>query len=724
MLLSELKNGEKAYITSIEAPTALKNRMYDLGVLPGEEAECIYSTPLGSPVVFRIMGQSVSLRRREAACISVSSECPETSDSTEYQKEGNSCIEFIPSRNTKGCGCASCCDSSCPSCTGHHSGTIAEGDLTIALVGNPNCGKTAFFNAASGGHEHTGNYAGVTVSRTIGHMNLDGRGISLVDLPGTYSLQSTSPDEAYVLHELTEGTIDVIVNVIDSGNLERSLMLTCQLLKLGKPMICVLNMFDEFSRSGGTIDLESLQGRLGVPCMTSVARHGEGVMQALRTAVSLAGEETEPREEKITPKSVLRGIYSKSGKVDRATAFMDSFTAHGPLAYLTFILVMAATFYLTFTLGAYPMDWIDAGVGLLGDFLSGTMPEGILRDVLVDGILGGVGSVIVFLPNILILYLCISLLEDSGYLVRAAMMADPLFERLGLHGKSFIPMLMGFGCNVPAVMATRTIDNRKTRIITMLTVPFMSCSARLPVYVVFCGAFFPDYAALVMTLLYFGGIAVALLMAWIMGKLYRRNVAESFVMEVPPYRIPYAVSVFRHTWEKGRQYLHKMSSVILIASIVIWALGYFPVGNGAMSRSEQQEQSYLGKIGKAMEPVFAPLGFDWRMNVGILAGTGAKELMVSSLGVLYDCPDEDAEAETAGESGGTRLSQALRQEYTPMTALAYMIFALLYFPCIATVTAIGAESGKKSMAFFTALYTTGIAYLIAWLSTVLFPLIG
>ena len=381
---------------------------------------------------------------------------------------------------------------------------------------------------------------------------------------------------------------------------------------------------------------------------------------------------------------------------------------------------MFCAFWLTFELGQYPMDWIDSGVGLLTELVESTLPDGFLRDLLVSGVLGGVGSVIVFLPNILILYLCITLLEDSGYLARAAMLADPLLSRVGLHGKSFIPMLMGFGCNVPAVMATRTIENRKARLLTMLVLPFMSCSARLPVYVILCGAFFPDKAVYVMCLLYALGIIIAFAAAAVLNRCYRRGADSSFVMEIPPYRAPQAASVVRHTWEKGRQYLRKMGGIILVASIAVWLLGYFPRGGEHLTEAQQQEQSYLGHIGHAMEPVFSPLGFDWRMDVGILAGTGAKELMVSTLGVLYDCPEEDAEADNAGDASQTRLAAALQTATTPAAALAYMVFALLYFPCMATIAAVRSESGRWRYALFAAAYTTVIAYLAAWGTYMLF----
>lgn len=737
--LSSLKNNATAYIHSVKAGTELRNRLYDLGFLPGEQVERLYASPLGTPIVFRIMGQSVALRRSEAATIEVVSQpfkYVAAADDAANPLERVPATSNTKTRQAPQCSgsCSSCSHTGCPYC-GRRKEKHVKGELKFMLAGNPNCGKTAFFNTACGGHEHTGNYAGVTVTSTVGHTTIEGTPVQIVDLPGTYSLHSFSPDEAFVMHQLAKRDSDVIVNIIDVCHLERNLLLTLQLLRMGRPVVCVLNMYDELQKSGKNIDVQLLANRLGVPCITTVARSGEGVSDALHAAVETArhseGKQIPKFDCGITTeqchdvaKELLEGVINKdeNNDADRPTRLIDRFLAHGPLALPIFAFIMVAVFFVTFELGAYPMNWIDAGVGMLSDHLAGALPEGLFTDLVIEGIIGGVGSVIVFLPNILILYLCISLLEDSGYLARAALLADPLLSRIGLHGKSFIPLLMGFGCNVPAVMATRTIENRKIRLITMLAIPFMSCSARLPVYVVFCGAFFPRHAVAMMTLLYFGGIAVALLLSWVMSKALRQRSENSFVMEIPPYRAPQAASVLRHTWEKGRQYLLKMAKVILGASIIIWMLGYFPRGGEELSPAEQQEQSYLGMIGHAMEPVFAPLGFDWRMDVGILAGTGAKELMVSTLGVLYQCDEADAEAENAEEASGTRLAEMLGVSHSPQSAFAYMVFALFYFPCFATIIAIGAESGRRRMAIYTAVYTTVVAYVMAFAAYFLFGL--
>ena len=393
-----------------------------------------------------------------------------------------------------------------------------------------------------------------------------------------------------------------------------------------------------------------------------------------------------------------------------ATARIDAVVTHRWLGFPLFFVLLYLMFEGTFILGDYPMQGIEWLVEQLGAFVATNMADGPLKDMIVDGIIGGVGSVIVFLPNILILYLFISLLEDSGYMARAAFIMDKVMHKMGLHGKSFIPMIMGFGCNVPAVMATRTIENPKSRLVTMLVTPLMSCSARLPIYIIFIGAFFPDHASLVMLGLYALGIVLAVVMASLFSRFIMKGQDLPFVMELPPYRVPTAKSVARHTWEKGRQYLRKMGGIILVCSIIIWFLGYYPDHDSYATRAQQQEQSYIGHVGRAIEPVVRPLGFDWKMSIGIVAGVGAKELVVSTLGVIYSGDDYD-EGNTEEE---TRLQQALAQSTPPAAALAYMVFCLVYFPCIATIAAIKNESGRWRWALFAAGYTTALAWVVAF----------
>lgn len=388
---------------------------------------------------------------------------------------------------------------------------------------------------------------------------------------------------------------------------------------------------------------------------------------------------------------------------EHMTRVIDSIVTHRIWGFPVFFLFMFLMFEITFVLGAYPQGWIESLVDALGTFISNNMSEGPLKDLLIDGIIGGVGGVIVFLPNILILYLFISLMEDSGYMARAAFIMDKIMHKMGLHGKSFIPLIMGFGCNVPAVMASRTIENRKSRLVTILINPLMSCSARLPLYLLLVGVFFPQHASLVLLSIYSLGIILAVIMARLFSRFLVKGDDTPFVMELPPYRMPTSKAIFRHTWEKGAQYLRKMGGIIMVASIVIWALGYYPRPDASADLAQQQENSYIGRIGKAIEPVMEPLGFDWKLSIGILSGVGAKELVVSSLGVLYA---DDAEAD--------QTTLAERLPITPLVAYGYMVFVLLYFPCIATLAAIRQEAGSWKWAVFAATYTTVLAWIMSF----------
>lgn len=745
-------------ISTLEGSGAFRSRLGEMGFVQGQNVTCVLSAPLGNPIVYEILGSRVALRKHEAARIWVTTDTntvtvgqpTEPKTVITSSDEQNLSIVYTPEGTVLQSSCLGKCTGGCPSC-GHARNTnntdiTPEADeLTLVLVGNPNCGKTSLFNAASGGHEQTGNYSGVTVRSVIGRMQFEGRKLRIIDLPGTYSLRAYSPEEAYVAHELEYGHIDAVINVLDATHLERNLLLTFQLKERNLPLVGALNMYDELEASRSSLDVKELSRRLEMELVPTVARSRKGIDELLRRAIVIADEHhkqpvhTHPHPNQFIDKahtrtcpcpaykdedsqryaaihSLLTGIYQRNGgTVTRLTDIIDQLLTNRWLAYPFFFALMWIIFWATFVLGEYPMNLIDEGVSVLGTWLSEHLDEGIVHDLLIDGIIGGVGSVIVFLPNILILYLFISILEDSGYLARAALLADPFLNKTGLHGKSFIPMLMGFGCNVPAIMATRTIENNKSRLLTMLVIPLMSCSARMPVYIVFAGAFFTHQAGTVMFALYVLGIVTALLAAWTMNKLFLRKQENHFVMELPPYRLPSLRGVCSHTWEKGRQYLRKMGGIILFASIIIWALGYFPMnGSSELTPAERQEQSYMGQIGHAMEPALKPLGYDWRMGVGIIAGVGAKELMVSTLGVLYNCSEEDAETTQIETVSQTRLSQALTRHVTPEAALSYLVFALLYFPCLATVIAISGESGSWKWGAFAALYTTCLAYIMAW----------
>lgn len=738
MNLSNLHNHQTAFVRRTTGSPSLRLRLEELGFVPGQEVTRLFATPMGTPIVFAMLGQRVALRSSEAELIEVSLEQPDI----DYASEETLSKRFFstdtaatylsqtPSDHPAACDSSSC--GGCSACgPSKPLAPKAEGTITVALIGNPNCGKTTVLNALSGGHERTGNYAGVTVSSVVGEITHNGRTIRFVDLPGTYSLRAYSPEEAYVMSELRKGDIDVVLNVLDVNNLERNLLLTLQVRRMGLPMVGALNLYDEFTESGSSLDINRLSQHIALPLVPCVANKGKGMDELLAQLIeaydsqeTFAQSLAEDPHAQSDPHALVHHYLSdcydlKEGRAVRLTHRVDRWLVRHGLSYFAFFAVMWLVFWATFTIGQFPMDWMDAGVKWLTKWSSTQLPANTwYTDLISSGIIGGVGAVIVFLPQILILYFFISILEDSGYLARAALLFDPILRRVGLHGKSFFPMLTGFGCNVPAVMATRTIENRKSRLLTMITLPFMSCSARLTVYTVFTLAFFPHHATWVMFGLYTFGIFSAFGSAWLMSHFIRRREESHFVMEIPPYRRPVASSVLHHTWEKGRQYLRKMGGLILVASVIIWLLGYFPRGNADLTPSQQQEQSYLGQAAHAIQPVISPLGFDWRMGVGLITGSAAKELMVSTLGVLYQLDEDTAAAAGTGQddTADSAISQALQQSSTPAAALSYMVFALLYFPCIATIAAIKSESGQWRYAVISMLYTTGFAYVMAFIA--------
>ena len=793
MRLSELKTGERAVIVKVYGHGSFRKRIIEMGFVKGNKVKVILNAPLRDPIEYEIIGYKISLRREEASKIEVIGE--------NEAKELLSSVEALPALKAD----EAYLEREMSSLAAQRRKVIR-----VALVGNPNCGKTSLFNMASGSHEHVGNYSGVTVDAKEGTFEHGGYKFLLVDLPGTYSLSAYSPEELYVRKNLIEEMPDVVVNVVDASNLQRNLYLTTQLIDMNLRVVMALNMYDELQSKGDKLDIKQLGYLLGMPVVPTVSRTGDGLTALFDTVVQIY-ENSDPHiarhihinhgaeleesigriKKLIKLNTTIRYKYStrylsikylegdreiekvveglpnrdeiiatrfeehrriqgilnnsmESAFVDAKYAFIqgaiaetyepyqgkrrrntltdriDAFVTNRWLAFPLFFVLLYLVFSGTFVIGEYPMQWIEWIVAKFGAFVSMIMPDGWLKDLAVDGIIGGVGSVLVFLPNILLLYLFISLLEDSGYMARAAFIMDRLMHKIGLHGKSFIPMVMGFGCNVPAVMATRTIESPKSRLITMLIIPLMSCAGRMPVYVLIAGAFFPHHAGLVMLGLYALGIVLAIVAAKVMS-LFFKDDDLPFVMELPPYRIPTAKSILRHTWEKGRQYLQKMSGIILICSMALWFLSYFPNHDAYATPKDQQEHSFIGYVGKAMEPVLEPLGFDWRMGVGIVAGVGAKELVVSTLGVMY-ADDEpvaaaSADPEAASDaSGDTRLQRALVRSVTPAGALAYMVFILLYFPCIATFVAIRRESGGWKWAILTAVYTIALAWVAAFIT--------
>ena len=809
MKLSELGTGERGVIVKVSGHGGFRRRIREMGFVRGNKVKVILNAPLRDPIEYEIIGYKISLRRAEASNIEVISESEAKKLLTER--------ESLPALET---------DDEYLEREMTSLAAERRKEIRVALVGNPNCGKTSLFNMASGSHEHVGNYSGVTVDAKEGLFEYGGYHFRIIDLPGTYSLSAYSPEELYVRKNLVEDTPDVVVNVVDASNLQRNLYLTTQLIDMDLRVVMALNMYDELTAKGDKLDIKQLGYLLGMPIVPTVSRTGEGINdlfdkviqiyenqdphlarhihinhgseleQSIRAIKDLLKKNTDirykystrylsikyleddkevdgvvealPNRDEIISvrfreqnriKDILNSSIG-SAMIDAKYAFVqgalaetwepyqgkrrrntltekiDAFVTNRWAAFPLFFVILYLVFDGTFVLGEYPMKWIEWLVSEFGSFVASAMQDGWLKDLVVDGIIGGVGSVLVFLPNILLLYLFISLLEDSGYMARAAFIMDRLMHKIGLHGKSFIPMIMGFGCNVPAVMATRTIENRKSRLITMLIIPLMSCAGRMPVYILIAGAFFPKNAGLVLLGLYALGILLAIMAAKIMSAFFKEDDLP-FVMELPPYRIPTAKSILRHTWEKGRQYLQKMSGIILVCSMIIWFLGYFPNHNAYESVKEQQEHSFIGYIGKAMEPVLKPLGFDWRMGVGIVSGVAAKELVVSTLGVMYadDEPvavasgsmsdDKVGESESSDDSlsagvsealAETRLQRALVKSVTPAGALAYMVFILLYFPCIATFVAIKQEGGGWKWAILTAVYTIILAWVAAFIT--------
>lgn len=813
MRLSELNTGEKGVIVKVLGHGGFRKRIVEMGFIKGKTVEVILNAPLKDPIKYRLLDYEISLRRQEAEMIEVASE--QEARTTQSPYHGSITEEItVPEAEMV---------------------ALAKGKrrtINVALVGNPNCGKTSLFNIASGAHEHVGNYSGVTVDAKEGFFDFQGYHFRIVDLPGTYSLSAYTPEEIYVRKHIIDETPDVIINVVDASNLERNFYLTTQLIDMNVRMVIALNMYDELEASGNKLDYLKLSQLFGVPMVPTVCRKGEGVDKLFHVIIGiyegsdfLTQKKAEIRtevledlrdwhetyvpdhkfgshseEEHIKPRGIFRHIHINHGpelersiqavkklisvneqirhkystrflaiklleddkdielfvetlpnggeilalrdkevqriynvmnedseqaitdakygfitgalketftdnhmEKEQTTRVIDSIVTHRIWGYPIFFLFLYIMFEGTFVLGDYPMQGIEWLVDQLGNLIRNNMAEGPLKDMLVDGIIGGVGGVIVFLPNILILYFFISVMEDSGYMARAAFIMDKIMHRMGLHGKSFIPLIMGFGCNVPAIMASRTIEDRKCRLITMLVNPLMSCSARLPIYLVMVGAFFPNQASFVLLCIYATGIILAVLMARLFSKFLVKGDDAPFVMELPPYRMPTTKSILRHTWEKGAQYLKKMGGIIMIASIIIWFLGYYPQHDAYETVAEQQENSYIGQIGKAVEPVIEPLGFDWKLGIGLISGVGAKELVVSTLGVLYT-NEEDVE----------NVNLSNRIPITPLAALAYMLFVLIYFPCIATLAAIKQESGSWKWALFAAGYTTVLAWCIAF----------
>lgn len=816
MRLSELKDNERSVIVKVKGRGAFRKRIIEMGFIKGETVTVIKNAPLKDPIEYSIMGYHISLRRSEASLVEVVTE----DEAKKFVREefngtfGNNILKSSAKKKSR--------------------------HINIALVGNPNCGKTTLFNNITGSREHVGNYGGVTVDAKKASRRYHGYKFDITDLPGTYSITSYTPEELYVRKHIFDETPDIVLNVIDSSNLERNLYLTARLIDMDIKLVIALNMYDELEKRGDRFDYQTLAKMIGVPIVPTVASAGKGITdlfdklidvyedndsivrhihinygKSIEKSIKNIQDKIYIRENiditsKVAPRFLTLSLLEKDKEIQKRinklkngnqiiataenavkkleanlkddsetlitdarygfirgalketykrkelngksrTQKIDRILTHKFWGIPIFIFLMWLMFQLTFSLGDYPMNWIEDGVSLLSKFINNIMPDGMLKDMIVDGIIGGVGGVIVFLPNILILFFIISLMEDTGYMSRAAFITDKMMHKIGLHGKSFIPLVMGFGCNVPAIMATRTLENRSDRLLTMLINPFMSCSARLPVYLVIIGAVFPENAGSVLFLIYGTGILLSILVAKLFKKLIFKSKDAPFVMELPPYRKPIMKISLIHMWHKGSQYLKKMGGVILIASIIIWALGYFPLTNEQTDKIENQitqlkqnhknseteefkeeinklklekhlihqENSYVGKIGHFVEPVIRPLGFDWKMGVSITAGVAAKEIVVSTMGVLYGVDfgsDESSDALIKAIKKETYSSGKHKGEliFTPLVSISFLIFILVYFPCVAVVAAVKKESGSWKWAAFLVFYTTGLAWLLSF----------
>ncbi|MCE5314917.1 ferrous iron transport protein B [bacterium] len=662
-----------------------------------------------------------------------------------------------------------------------------KNEIVIALAGNPNSGKTTVFNELTGSHQHVGNWPGVTVEHKEGTLRKLGYTFKIVDLPGTYSLAARSQEEIVARDFLIYNHVDVIVNVVDAGNLERNLYLTTQLLELGVPMVVALNMVDMAECRGHKIDLEKFSAFLGAVVVPTVAHKGEGLDHIIEKAAELAQCHVcdPPRSARHNPEveleigklhdklainpvskvpvrwmlikalegdqvakdqiakcsadghaavleventrrhleahfgddleaiiadgrygfigGLMREAVTHTDKHDRVTWTdkIDNIVLNRVLGLPIFLVLMWLTFKLTFDIGGIFANAIDHWVGALSIWAASALPPGPLSSMVVHGVIAGVGGVIVFVPNIVVIFVIISILEGSGYMARAAFLMDRSMHVLGLHGKSFIPMLMGFGCNVPAVMAARTLETHEDRILTILISPLMSCTARLPIYILFTGAFFSQNGAWVIFSIY----ALGVILAVVSGKLFRKTLfpksVSPFVMELPPYRLPTVKGTIIHVWERTSLFLSKAGTVVLAASVIIWAMGSLPWGVEFGSAN-----SLAGHLGRTLEPLVKPLGLDWRAAVALIFGLGAKEVVVGTLGVLYGFGH--------GGFGEKGLQSAIASAFTPLTAYTFMILSLIYIPCIATIATIKRETNSWKWTFFSIAYSLALAYVMGF----------
>ncbi len=749
MRLSDATPHAKLILSGIEGGEHLERKLTDMGLIPGEEISKLESSGKG-PVILFVKGAKIAIGRGMADRIIVKEK-------------------------------------------------IIKKNLTIALVGNPNSGKTSIFNNITGTRQHVGNYPGVTVEKKEGSLQYGDYTMRIIDLPGVYSLTAYSLDEVVARNFILEAKPDLIVDVVDSSNLERNLYLATQLMELEVPLVLAFNMSDIAKAAGQHIDEDAFSKLVGINIVPTVGTKNKGTAQLLKTIV-----ETYQRKEQIKKVSINYGkeIEDELLKLSVSLKDVDALTKQYPIRWLAikliegdkdildfvktkagtnkileqsalsrnhiksifaddpetiiadrrygfingmlhevitntaeshlkisdmidrvvvnriagipiFLGVMWLMFKAIFAFSEKPMELIEQAQMFVAAFVSGFLPEGsFIQGLLVDGVIGGVGSVLVFVPIIFMLFLCMSILEDSGYMARIAFIVDKFMHKIGLHGRSFIPMLLGFGCNVPAIMATRVIESKKDRLTTILINPFMSCGAKLPIYTLLIGAFFSKrISGNVLFSLYLLGFVMAVLMAKLLRKFVFTGESAPFVMELPPYRMPTIRGLFTHMWERGWLYIKKAGTVILIGCILIWSLSALPLhAQGDLGKS------YIARIGRFIEPAIKPLGFDWKIGTALISGIVAKEIVVGTLGVLYG-------AEEGQQGHSTSLRSALREDkypdgrrvFTPLIAYALMVFVLLYIPCLSTAAVIRKESGSWGWMFFSISYSTFLAWLAAFI---------
>lgn len=823
LTLRDIETGKMVVVKAVHGRSSFRQRISEMGFIKGREVFVMKNAPFRDPIEYRIMGYNISLRRSEAALIEVMTQ----QEATDFENNYNGTLIFDKKEKKN---------------------NRQQAEIKIAFVGNPNSGKTSLFNALTGKHEHVGNYSGVTVDAKKAKICCSNYIFHLTDLPGTYSLSPNSPDELFVRDHLLKEHPDVVINVVDSTNLERNLYLTTQLIDMDVPVILALNMQDELEKRGDKLNTQQFSKITGIPTVWTIGTKKKGSEQLLKKAIEVV-ENTDPHQRHIhinygieleqsinnvqkaiwqaknyvrefssryfalrllendehTKENIgyldnrnevllaaekerlhlekrlnqqaqtlitdarygfIRGALletlkrSTHQKERNVTEKIDRILTGKYTGFPFFLLTLWIMFQSTFKLGQFPADWIDMGVVWLAGIMGNLITPGPVHDLIVDGIFGGVGGVLVFLPNIIILFFFISLMEDTGYMSRVAFIMDKLMHLIGLHGKSFIPLIMGFGCNVPAIMATRTLENRSDRLLTILIIPFMSCSARLPVYILIAGAIFPETAGTVIFGLYLSGIVVSIITAIFLKKTMFRAKEAPFVMELPPYRIPTLKSTIRHMWTKAKEYLKKMGGIILWASIIVWFLSYFPRTNETIDQynkqlvqienqienhnitinqtaidslenikwqtnhqlaEEQQHNSYLGRLGRFVEPVIRPIGFDWKIGVSLLSGIIAKEIVVSTLGVLYSGNDDQSLREAIQQQTYNNGKLSGRKIYSKPTSLAFLVFVLIYVPCIAVIAAIRKETGKWKWALFNITYATSLAWIIAFIVSKIAP---